>query len=165
MRRLVHPLRRPGRRLGCPDLQRDGAPRAEGDLFGIHINLAATIPSDVAAILAGGGPAPAGLSEKNARRSTRSTRSAIPTATAGCCRSHSAIAWMRGRGRHKSSPPRLSSRARSDVRRPRTARTMRGWPTWYAVYHRPGAGRQAAAVMSSDYNVIVIGGRSSSDRA
>jgi pimeloyl-ACP methyl ester carboxylesterase len=33
-------------------------------LLGIHINLPATVPSDIAAILAGGGPAPAGLSEK-----------------------------------------------------------------------------------------------------
>jgi pimeloyl-ACP methyl ester carboxylesterase len=33
-------------------------------LLGIHINLPATIPPDVAAVLASGGPAPAGLSEK-----------------------------------------------------------------------------------------------------
>ena len=33
-------------------------------MLGIHINLPATIPSDVAAVLAAGGPAPAGLSEK-----------------------------------------------------------------------------------------------------
>src|SRR3954452_14776753 len=33
-------------------------------LLGIHINLPATVPSDVAAALAGGGPAPAGISEK-----------------------------------------------------------------------------------------------------
>jgi pimeloyl-ACP methyl ester carboxylesterase len=33
-------------------------------LLGIHINLPATVPSDVAMALAGGGPAPAGLSEK-----------------------------------------------------------------------------------------------------
>lgn len=33
-------------------------------LLGIHINLPATVPSDVAMTLAGGGPAPAGLSEK-----------------------------------------------------------------------------------------------------
>ena len=33
-------------------------------LLGIHINLPATVPSDIAAILASGGPAPAGLSDK-----------------------------------------------------------------------------------------------------
>jgi pimeloyl-ACP methyl ester carboxylesterase len=33
-------------------------------LVGIHINLPATVPPDVAAVLASGGPAPAGLSEK-----------------------------------------------------------------------------------------------------
>lgn len=33
-------------------------------LLGIHINLPATVPSDIAMALAGGGPAPAGLSEK-----------------------------------------------------------------------------------------------------
>jgi pimeloyl-ACP methyl ester carboxylesterase len=33
-------------------------------LLGIHINLPATIPPDIAKILAGGGPAPVGLSEK-----------------------------------------------------------------------------------------------------
>ena len=37
---------------------------APAGLLGIHINLPATVPSDVAAVLAGGGPAPAGLSEK-----------------------------------------------------------------------------------------------------
>jgi pimeloyl-ACP methyl ester carboxylesterase len=33
-------------------------------LLGIHINLPATVPSEVATVLATGGPAPAGLSEK-----------------------------------------------------------------------------------------------------
>ena len=33
-------------------------------LLGIHINLPATVPADVAAVLASGGPAPAGLSDK-----------------------------------------------------------------------------------------------------
>ena len=40
------------------------ARQAPAGLLGIHINLPATVPPDVAAILAGGGPAPAGLSEK-----------------------------------------------------------------------------------------------------
>ena len=40
------------------------ARQAPAGLLGIHINLPATVPSDVAALLAGGGPAPAGLSEK-----------------------------------------------------------------------------------------------------
>ena len=40
------------------------ARQAPTGLLGIHINLPATIPPDVAAVLAGGGPAPAGLSKK-----------------------------------------------------------------------------------------------------
>jgi pimeloyl-ACP methyl ester carboxylesterase len=40
------------------------ARQAATGLLGVHINLPATLPSDVAAILAGGGPAPAGLSGK-----------------------------------------------------------------------------------------------------
>ena len=40
------------------------ARQAPPGLLGIHINLPATVPADVAAVLAGGGPAPAGLSEK-----------------------------------------------------------------------------------------------------
>jgi pimeloyl-ACP methyl ester carboxylesterase len=40
------------------------ARQAPAGLLGIHINLPATVPPDVAAVLAAGGPAPAGLSEK-----------------------------------------------------------------------------------------------------
>ena len=40
------------------------ARQAPAGLLGIHINLPATVPADVAMVLAGGGPAPAGLSEK-----------------------------------------------------------------------------------------------------
>jgi pimeloyl-ACP methyl ester carboxylesterase len=40
------------------------ARQALAGLLGIHINLPATIPPDVAAVLASGGPAPTGLSEK-----------------------------------------------------------------------------------------------------
>jgi len=40
------------------------ARQAPAGLVGIHVNLPATIPPDVAAVLAAGGPAPAGLSEK-----------------------------------------------------------------------------------------------------
>jgi pimeloyl-ACP methyl ester carboxylesterase len=40
------------------------ARQASPGLLGIHINLPATVPTDVAMALAGGGPAPAGLSEK-----------------------------------------------------------------------------------------------------
>ena len=47
---------------GYAHLQRDGAPGAAG-LLGIHINLPATVPPEVAAAL-GGGPAPAELSDK-----------------------------------------------------------------------------------------------------
>ena len=37
---------------------------APAGLLGIHINLPAVVPPEVAATLAAGGPAPAGLSEK-----------------------------------------------------------------------------------------------------
>ena len=40
------------------------ARQAPAGLLGIHINLPATVPPDVAAVLASGGPAPAGLSDK-----------------------------------------------------------------------------------------------------
>ncbi|MCC5653349.1 epoxide hydrolase [Nostoc sp. XA013] len=40
------------------------ARQAPAGLLGIHINLPATIPPEVAAVLTSGGPAPAGLSEK-----------------------------------------------------------------------------------------------------
>ena len=40
------------------------ARHAPAGLLGIHLNLPATLPPDVAAVLAAGGPAPAGLSEK-----------------------------------------------------------------------------------------------------
>jgi pimeloyl-ACP methyl ester carboxylesterase len=40
------------------------ARQAPAGLLGIHINLPATVPPEVAAVLAGGGSAPAGLSEK-----------------------------------------------------------------------------------------------------
>src|SRR5215213_9125388 len=40
------------------------ARQAPAGLLGIHINLPATVPPEIAAMLASGGPAPAGLSEK-----------------------------------------------------------------------------------------------------
>jgi pimeloyl-ACP methyl ester carboxylesterase len=40
------------------------ARQAPAGLLGIHVNLPATVPSEIAAVLAVGGPAPAGLSEK-----------------------------------------------------------------------------------------------------
>jgi pimeloyl-ACP methyl ester carboxylesterase len=40
------------------------ARQAAAGLLGVHVNLPATVPSEVAAVLAGGGPAPVGLSAK-----------------------------------------------------------------------------------------------------
>ena len=40
------------------------ARQAPEGLLGIHLNLPATVPPEVTAALAGGGPAPAGLSEQ-----------------------------------------------------------------------------------------------------
>jgi pimeloyl-ACP methyl ester carboxylesterase len=48
---------------GAPITTAMGRQAPEG-LVGIHLNLAATVPSDVAAALAGGGPPPEGMSEK-----------------------------------------------------------------------------------------------------
>ena len=59
----LHPLRRPGRRLGLPRLQRDGAPGAGGIARHPH-QLAGDGTARRGAVLAAGGPAPAGLSEK-----------------------------------------------------------------------------------------------------
>src|SRR5262249_21925769 len=58
----LHPLRRARRRLGAP-VSSAMARRAAAGLLGIHINLPATVPPEVAAAL-GGGPVPPGLSEK-----------------------------------------------------------------------------------------------------
>ncbi len=47
--------------------------QAPAGLLGIHVNLPAVVPPEIAAVLAAGGPAPAGLdATRNARRSTRS---------------------------------------------------------------------------------------------
>ena len=51
------------------------ARQAPAGLLGIHINLPATVPPDVAAVLAGGGPRRRDSPRRNARHSTRSTRS------------------------------------------------------------------------------------------
>ena len=54
MKRIgLHPLRRPGRRLGLP-VSSAMARQAPAGLLGIHINLPATVPPDVAMALAGG---------------------------------------------------------------------------------------------------------------
>jgi pimeloyl-ACP methyl ester carboxylesterase len=63
------------KRLGCNRYVAQGgdwgapissamARQAPSGLLGIHINLPATVPPDIAAILASGGPAPHGLSQK-----------------------------------------------------------------------------------------------------
>ena len=84
----------------------------------------------------------------------RSPRSAIPTAMAGCSRrllSDCPDAWTRT-ARHLRR--RLSSRMRCDVRPQRTASTRSAHRRGLVRrVHRPGAGGQAAAVVSSDYGV------------
>ena len=115
-----------------------------------------------------GGALPAGRPPSAARirrgaATPRSPRSAIRTATAGCSRRSPCDcpdAWTRTT-RH--SPRRPSSRPRSDVRRPRMASTRSGRrPARCELaglvrrVHGAGAGRQAAAVMSSGYDVIVV---------
>jgi pimeloyl-ACP methyl ester carboxylesterase len=58
-------------RLGYTRYVAQGAPvtsamarQAAKGLLGIHSNLPATVPPDIAAVLSGGGPAPAGLSDE-----------------------------------------------------------------------------------------------------
>jgi hypothetical protein len=41
--------------------------QAPAGLLGIHVNLVATVPPEVASVLAGGGPAPAGLIREGTR--------------------------------------------------------------------------------------------------
>jgi hypothetical protein len=60
----IHALRRTGRRCGGAHRQPDGGRQAPAGLLGIHVNLLATVQPEVATVLAGGGPAPAGLIEK-----------------------------------------------------------------------------------------------------
>ena len=63
------------------------ARQAPAGLLGIHINLPATVPPEVAAVLAAGGPAPAGLSEKE-----RAAFDALDT----FCKKYRAYAAMMG---------------------------------------------------------------------
>jgi hypothetical protein len=44
-----------------------GGRQAPAGLLGIHVNLLATVPPEVATVLAGGGPAPAGLIREGTR--------------------------------------------------------------------------------------------------
>jgi hypothetical protein len=53
-----------GRRAGRSPISNSMARQAPAGLLGIHVNLPGAVPPEVAAALAGGGPAPTGLSEK-----------------------------------------------------------------------------------------------------
>jgi pimeloyl-ACP methyl ester carboxylesterase len=66
------------------------ARQAPAGLKGIHINLPAIVPADVAAVLAAGGPAPAGLSEEE-----RATFDALSAATKMGNRSYALIMGTR----------------------------------------------------------------------
>jgi pimeloyl-ACP methyl ester carboxylesterase len=72
------------------------ARHAAAGLLGIHINLPATVPPDIAAILAGGGPAPAGLTEKE-----RAAFASLDT----FYKKYRAYAAMMARGRRRSATP------------------------------------------------------------
>ena len=50
------------------------ARQAPAGLLGIHINLPAVVPPEIAAVLAAGGPAPAGLSDEGTRGVRRAQR-------------------------------------------------------------------------------------------
>jgi pimeloyl-ACP methyl ester carboxylesterase len=66
------------------------ARQAPGGLLGIHINLPAIVPPEVAAVLAAGGPAPAGLSDKE-----RATFDALSAAAKRGDRSYAAMMGTR----------------------------------------------------------------------
>ena len=66
------------------------ARQAPAGLLGIHINLPAIVPPEVAAVLAAGGPAPAGLSEKE-----RATFDALSAAAKMGNRSYAAMMGTR----------------------------------------------------------------------
>ena len=59
----LYQLRRTGWRLGSP-VSNAMARQAPTGLLGIHINLPAVVPPEIAAVLAVGGPAPTGLTDK-----------------------------------------------------------------------------------------------------
>jgi len=70
----LYSLRRPGGEWGAP-VSSAVARQAAPGLLGIHINLPAAVPPDVAAVLATGGAAPAGFLTMCALHSTRSSHS------------------------------------------------------------------------------------------
>ena len=95
MKRLgIHALRRPGRRLGLARLQRHGAPGAGGPARHPHQS-AGDVPPEIAAVLAAGGPAPAGLSDEE-----RATFDALGAAAK---MGEQAYAAMMGSGRRRSA--------------------------------------------------------------
>ena len=108
----VHPLRRPGRRLGLPHLQRDGAPGAAG-LLGIHINLPAAVPPEVAAV---------------ARRRRARAGGALREGTRGVRRAQSLYAKMGNCGLlHDDERPAADDRLRRrPTRRPASRRGCSG---------------------------------------
>ena len=72
------------------------ARQAPAGLLGIHINLPAVVPPEIAAMLAAGGPAPAGLSEKE--RAAFDALSQLLKWATGLCRDHGHAAadhWLR----------------------------------------------------------------------
>ena len=84
----LHALRRPGRRLGLPRLQRDGAPGARRDCSAFTSTCRRRYRPRWPRSLAVGGPAPAGLSEKE--------RAAFDTLIAYAKMGNSAYAAMMG---------------------------------------------------------------------
>jgi len=74
--------------------------QAPAGLLGIHVNLPATVPPDVEAALAGAGPVPAGMSEKE-----RAVFDALSTYAALTHR-WAARAYARSRAAHGRQPPR-----------------------------------------------------------
>ena len=105
---------------------------------------------------------------RSAAATARSPRSATRTATAGCSRRSRRACRAADRRRRASAP----TNELVDVRRLRRAAAAHGeheertgeedadWPDWYAAVHGARAGRRGAADMSSDYDVIVLGGGS-----
>ena len=78
----LHPLRRPGRRLGCVRRRPDGPAGARG-LLAIHTNMPATVPADVDKALLAGDPPPSGLSAEERRAYEQLERPSSRSTTPG----------------------------------------------------------------------------------
>ena len=86
------------------------ARQAPPGLLGIHVNMPATVPPDIAQVLASGGPAPAGLSPEASAWPRR--RTSTPPGPAPRCSSPFTVRPPTSRARTRPTPPPPSCRRR-----------------------------------------------------